>query len=493
MAREIRLSEIAEKSQVRFGTSGARGLVTDMTDEVCYAYTSAFLAHILDAGPRALASRSVVVAGDLRASTERILGAVLRAAKDAGFTAIHAGRIPTPAVALYGMSEGIPAVMVTGSHIPDDRNGIKYYRVEGEILKADEVAILARSLRLPDIFDARGALRDGASVPEVDDEPARTYVRRFAEAWGARTLAGTKLGVYEHSSVARDLLAEILRALGAEVVSLGRAERFVPVDTEAVREQDAKLMARWVKLHGLAAVVSTDGDADRPLVADDLGRVVRGDALGIIAARQLGAEVVVTPVSSNTAVELCGAFRDVRRTRIGSPYVIEEMQKLAAGGARRVAGFEANGGFLTATPFETPAGVITPLPTRDAVIAILAALVAAKGAGEPLSRLVDGLPPRFVVSDRMQDFSRAVANDRLRELRRGGAAAIEEALPGLGSVVTIDATDGLRIVFESREIVHLRPSGNAPELRCYVEADNERRAFELSRHAMDVLETWRDL
>lgn len=492
MPRDVRLSEIADKSQVRFGTSGARGLVTDMTDEVCYAYTSAFLAHVAETTPEPAARREIVVAGDLRASTARILGAVMRAAKDFGYAPIHAGRIPTPAVALYGLAKRIPAVMVTGSHIPDDRNGIKYYRAQGEILKADEIAIMERRVRLPDAFDAQGALREGGELPAVDEQPAREYVARFVGAWPTDALRGMKLGVYEHSSVARELLTEVLRALGADVVTLGRADRFVPVDTEAVREQDAKLMHRWVKLHGLAAVVSTDGDADRPLVADDRGRVVRGDALGILVARQLGAEVVVTPVSSNTAVELCGAFKSVKRTRIGSPYVIEEMLKAAGSGARRVAGFEANGGFLTATSFEAPRGPLSPLPTRDALIAIVAALVAARESGGSLARLVDELPPRHVASDRIRDFPRSLANERLRELRRGGAAAIEEALPGLGAVRSIDTTDGLRIVFDNAEIVHLRPSGNAPELRCYVEAESERRAFELSRHVMDVLDTWRD-
>ena len=64
---------------------------------------------------------------------------------------------------------------------------------------------------------------------------------------------------------------------------------------------------------GLAAIVSTDGDGDRPLVTDATGEVVPGDLLGQITARMLGVEVVVTPVSSNTGAEAGGHFARGKR------------------------------------------------------------------------------------------------------------------------------------------------------------------------------------
>jgi phosphomannomutase len=55
----------------------------------------------------------------------------------------------------------------------------------------------------------------------------------------------------------------------------------------------------------------------------------------------------------------------------------------------------------------------------------------------------------------------------------------------------VDATDGLRITFANQEIVHLRPSGNAPEFRCYTEADSEERAMEINRICLDLVDRLR--
>ena len=134
-ARAVSIAHVMERSGVGFGTSGARGLVSAMTDEVCYLYTRAFLQQLGGSGG---AMDRVAVAGDLRPSTGRIMAAVVQAIRDAGLSPVHCGRIPSPALAWYGLRQGVPSVMVTGSHIPDDRNGIKFNRADGEISKADE-------------------------------------------------------------------------------------------------------------------------------------------------------------------------------------------------------------------------------------------------------------------------------------------------------------------------------------------------------------------
>jgi phosphomannomutase len=112
--------------------------------------------------------------------------------------------------------------------------------------------------------------------------------------------------------------------------------------TSGLRGLVTDLTPALVADHALDALVSTDGDGDRPLLADGEGRVVPGDILDQITAAAVGAEVVVTPVSSNSGFDLSGRFARVIRTKIGSPYVIAGMA--AAGG--RVGGYEANGGFL---------------------------------------------------------------------------------------------------------------------------------------------------
>ncbi len=120
-----------------------------------------------------------------------------------------------------------------------------------------------------------------------------------------------------------------------------------------------------------------------------------------------------------------------------------------------------------------------------------------------LSKIVKDIPPFLMVdghpaeilsrppSDRLKDFPCALAHERIGALSTGGTKAIEAAFPQLGAVQSIDETDGLRIAFVSGDIVHLRPSGNAPELRCYVEADSQSRAVALLDRCLADLEGWR--
>jgi len=479
-----------DRSGVAFGTSGARGLVVAMTDEVCYTYTRGFLQYLerereLQRGAR------VAVAGDLRSSTPRIMRAVMKAIEDHGSIPVNAGRVPTPAVALYGFEQKIPSIMVTGSHIPDDRNGIKFYRSKSELLKRDEPGMKEQVVELPPDFDANGATLQSAHrlEPTVLTDIERRYVQRYFDAFGEGALSGARVGLFEHSAVGRDLVFEILTGLGAHVTRLGRSEAFIPVDTEAIRGEDVASAARWANEHQFDTIVSTDGDSDRPLVSDERGKWLRGDIAGIVTAKFLGATFVATPVSCNTAVEKSGAFRRVARTRIGSPYVIEAMNG-ALGGSEKVVGYEANGGFLTATDFDL-AGRLPALPTRDAVIVHLSVLLSARRAQTSISRLLSSLPQRFTASDRLEDFPTALSKERIGALAQGGPEAVTAAFPAFGEVANVSTVDGLRVTFTSDEVVHLRPSGNAPELRCYTEAGSEQRAVELNAQALTVLRGWR--
>ena len=103
----------------KFGTSGLRGLVTELTPDLVGAYTRAFLT----ACPT---GNAVHVGWDLRASSPDIAASVIDAITTAGLSAIIDGPLPTPALALASLGAGNSAVMITGSHIPADRNGLKF-------------------------------------------------------------------------------------------------------------------------------------------------------------------------------------------------------------------------------------------------------------------------------------------------------------------------------------------------------------------------------
>lgn len=473
----MKLFEIVAQSGVAFGTSGARGLVSAMSDDVCAAYTQSFLSAVAED------AAEIVLGHDLRPSSPAIAQACACAIREAGKKVIFVGALPTPAVAYYASLRRAPAIVVTGSHIPFDRNGIKFYRVDGEITKADEAMMLTSEV-VPSLSHQQ------MDLPVVLSEAADAYVERYLKVFGADALLGTRVAVYEHSSVARDLLKNLLSAMGATVISLGRTETFVPIDTEAVRPEDVEQARVWAHAYGFDAIVSTDGDADRPLIGDENGNWLRGDVVGVLCAQALNADIVVTPVSSNSVAEKCESFDKVIRTRIGSPYVIAAMEEAVrserAGSV--VAGYEANGGFLLGSDVEIGQGTLRALPTRDAALPMLTLLATAARLGLPLSELSKTLPDRFTASDRIQNFPAAVSRKLLEVLATDKTMASHVMGPESGAVVSQDLTDGLRVTFESGEVVHLRPSGNAPELRCYAEAGNEQKAWVLCRTCLARVE-----
>lgn len=476
MEQQLRIKDLMDTSGVRFGTSGARGQVAAMTPEVCFAYTLAFLQVL---APQK--GSQVAVGIDLRPSSPAIAQACLAAVSVAGLKAVYCGPLPTPALAFYAQEQGIPAIMVTGSHIPFDRNGIKFYRSDGEITKGDEVAIAGAKVAVPQPIPLR-------LLPEADRCAVDLYLERYLAFFPPRFLAGMRLGFYEHSSVARDLLGRLLEAFGAEVISLGRTDQFVPIDTEAVSDADVARARAWAREHAFDAIISTDGDADRPLIGDEHGDWLRGDIVGLLCAQALGVTALATPVSCNTAIEQCGAFAQVVRTRIGSPYVIDGMAQLARSGAQRVAGFEANGGFLLGSAIEQDGRRLASLPTRDATLPILALLALARSRGVPLSQLAISLPQRFTASDRIQNFATETSGRLLAAFAASGPTVAELFGDLCGAVVAQDQTDGLRITFANGEIVHLRRSGNAPELRCYAESVAPSRSQQLAKEALQRIE-----
>jgi len=212
-----------------------------------------------------------------------------------------------------------------------------------------------------------------------------------------------------------------------------------------------------------------------------------------LCAKFLEADSVSTPVSCNTAVEKSGWFKKIRRTKIGSPFVVASMLEATAAGAQRVVGYEANGGFLLNSEIKTDGASggrkLRSLPTRDAVIVILGILLLARARKQKISGLLNSLPARFTASDRLKNFATEKSRAILAGFDSGSEAndklALEKVFGGLcGKVAALDRTDGLRIVFANAEILHLRPSGNAPEFRCYAEAETEKRAREITAGAL---------
>ena len=458
---------------LKFGTSGVRGLVVDLQGQPARQYVLAFLRHLRASGQ--MQDGRVLVGYDLRPSSPAIAQDCLNAIAFAGFVPVDCGPVPTPALALQSMSTGSAAVMITGSHIPADRNGLKFYKPAGEVSKTDEQGIVAKltTETVPD-------------TPFADtNEHVSTlgaYRDRCVNLLPANALSGLRIGIFEHSTVSRDLMGEVLSALGAETVSLGRSDTFVPVDTEAFGDALFAPLTGWVREHHLDAIVSADGDADRPLLMDGQGAFVRGDALGLMAAKFFRARAVVTPVTSNSAIERTGFFEEVVRTRVGSPFVVAGMEE--AGDS--VVGFEANGGTFVGTGFAIAGVPLAPLPTRDAILPVLAALALARAENCTLAEYVARLPLQVAMADRLQEVPGERSSELLRRLEIDPDFASGLFSPNV--IAQVNSIDGLQFHLKGGETVHFRASGNAPELRCYVEAQTPDKAKGLLGWAMTALE-----
>jgi phosphomannomutase len=540
--------------ELRFGTSGRRGDVVHLTQLEIYVNAIAELAYLQELPESKggiVRGEEFYFASDLRPSSTsyvaeqggrgEIAQAIERALQDSGMRPVYLGRIPTPALACFALSRHRGSMMITGSHIPFNRNGYKTNTSKGELLKEHEKPIgdvvlqVRRRLYAQPFaespFNERGLFKTGHRDLPIENPLAREeYIQRYTQFFDGLTLSGKKLLVYQQSAVGRDLIVDLLRIVGAEVIAAGRSDTFVPIDTENIDAGQLAIIQtladQAIEIHGpLFAVVSMDGDSDRPLVLglDPITSRVEffgGDLVGMIAAEYLRADAVVVPISCNDGIDR-GKLANVLepKTRIGSPYVIAGMEAAGRKNRKAICGWEANGGFLTGSDIERSGRVLTALPTRDAILPILCTLFSAKENGLSLSALFAGLPRRFSRAALLPRFPRAVSQQiigrfsptdpEIQDVRfqRGKTIATNNAggelLPAepqthefeairrdLESFFTLDLgfcpiaglnyIDGVRVVFENADVAHLRPSGNADELRIYAVANTPERAEEIT-------------
>ena len=537
--------------QPGFGTSGVRALVTDLTDLEIYCLTMGTLVYftnnnLLVCKEPSKDSIKIPVACDLRPSSERLTRATVKAILECGYQAEYLGALPTPALTCYALNQGVASFMITGSHIPLDRNGQKANRCDGEVMKSDEQGIVSEVNKIRDMllngstdqsfFDQYGMLKadQKPSLPKASNAAEQHYLQRYASVFPAQALVGLRIVFFEYSAVGRDLLPTILRNAGADVICIGRSDEFFPIDTEALSDQHLDELLQIVlearaKYGRIDALVSTDGDSDRPLViaveekidSSICPRFIPGDLLGLLVTDYLSVDSISVPISSNPAIQQYFENQQipVRFTRIGSPYVIEAMQQAKFEGSNSIVAWEANGGYLTGSDLPLNTGVIDALPTRDAMLPILCLLHASVQKQQSLCEMVDELPAWYGKAGLLDDFPRLSSSAMIEQLTPAHDSTIcvvqfaaeritlldvdnqiishypvhsaevssmvnakrvlESVFSkqfGFGLLTQINCLDGLRCYFENDEIAHIRPSGNAPQLRIYAYARTQSRS-----------------
>jgi phosphoglucosamine mutase len=435
-----------------FGTDGIRGVAgRDLTAELACSLGAAAV-HVL--GRHGGDHPVVVVGRDTRASGDMLEAALAAGVCSAGGSVLLAGVQTTPGVAFLTTAFGANAgAMISASHNPPEDNGIKFFSRDG--------------YKLPDALEdeMEAALgeptgrAEGVAIGRIHPVPdaRERYVDHLVGA-AAAPLSGMRIVVDCANGSASGIAPEALRWLGGEVHVLADEPdgRNINVGVGAMHPE---VVAAEVVRLGADAGVAHDGDADRALFADANGNVVDGDqvlaacAVAFKEAGRLVGDTVVTTVMANLgfrrAMEEAGI--EVRTTRVGDRYVLEEMLRTGA-----VLGGEQSGHVIFSDHATTGDGVLT---------AIVFLSLAAK-AGVTVADL----------AARMQRYPQVLVNVTVRD-----RAALESASEVTEAVAAAEAALG------DRGRVLVRSSGTEPLVRVMVEADTEGAAHAHADAIADVI------
>ncbi|WP_420451242.1 phosphoglucosamine mutase [Ilumatobacter sp.] len=418
---------------MRFGTDGVRGVAhTELT--------TAFAEHLARSAATVLggaACREVVVGGDTRESTPAFEDAVTRGFRAAGLDVVRLGVAPTPLVAHEARRRGAMGAVVSASHNGYRDNGIKLFAPGGTKL-ADDVQELIES----ELARSAPTPPDAERVGEVSTtHDVRAYVDHVLSALEGRSLEGMRVVLDVANGAAHSVAPQVLRRAGAEVVVV--ADR---PDGRNINDGCGATVPGFAASHvertGADAGIALDGDADRLIALDHLGRVVDGDHVLAICAEdlrdrgRLRDDTVVVTVMSNLGFRLAMEDAGIRvvETRVGDRYVLEA---LAAGGYSL--GGEQSGHVVFPELATTGDGVLTALVLLDVVAR----------SGRPLAEVarsaMTSLPQVLVnvaVGERVPDVAERLAAE---------VGRVESELAGTGRVL-------------------LRASGTEPLIRVMVEA-----------------------
>jgi phosphoglucosamine mutase len=412
-----------------FGTDGIRGVAGEfpLTRESAYLIGRA-LGHDLIRGNT---KARVIIGQDTRESSRWIADHVWQGLESVGVEVRSAGVITTPGVAYLARSQRFDAgVVVSASHNPWTDNGIKVFSGDGyKLPDAHELAIEKEIFTL---------LQDSAALPAADlataasslpgDAALRQAYVRWLAAGTTADLSRLRVAVDCANGAAAVEAPELFRALKVQATFLHASP-----DGKNINEQCGALhpesVARFVRERQgqFDLGVTFDGDADRALFSDTQGRVVNGDAVLFVAAREMQARgtlanaTVVATTMSNMGLEVAlkGCGMQMLRANVGDKYVLEEMQRVKA-----TLGGEQSGHILFRDGDAT---------TGDGLLTALRVMEIMVGSGKSLAELAGNL----------NVFPQTIRNVRVREkipfaqipAVHEAISAAERELDGKGRVV----------------------------------------------------------
>ena len=360
-----------------FGTDGIRGVAGQPPlDPPTIHAVGLAVAHHLGRDHRDQPPR-VLIGQDTRESSDWIAATLAAGLAAAGATVESAGVITTPAVAFLARAHSFAAgIVISASHNPWQDNGIKLFGPDGyKLPDATELAIEAeifRHLGAPGL-DSETWDRTAAEPPPINQADRAEYIRFLLTAVPGLSLDGRRLVVDcangAASAIAPQLFAELNSNGGGEVLLTHASPNGRNIN-EHCGALHPEIVAAEVAKHKASMGITFDGDADRALFADENGKVVNGDAVLLLAARDLAAHgllanrTVVATTMSNMGLEAALKRAEIKMLRapVGDKYVLEQM--LATGAAL---GGEQSGHIIFSGRSTTGDGLLTALLLLDIV------------------------------------------------------------------------------------------------------------------------------
>ena len=294
-----------------FGTDGVRGVVgVDLTPELVERLGWAVTTWS-DGG-------SVFLGRDTRGSGPELEGAFSRGVVAAGGSALLAGVLPTPAVALLAQDLG---AVISASHNPPEYNGVKFFDEGGQKLTDESEEEIEALLDAP---PADGVPR--GTVTRVEDATAR-YLEHVVGKFGS-DLSGLRLGVDCANGAYSEIAPQAFEGLGAGAAVIGAEPDGENINVGCGATDLAKL-ASLVREQGLDLGVAFDGDGDRMLAVDETGAPLDGDQIVAILALHLGVDLVAVTSMTNLGFHRLMEEHGIRvvTTDVGDRYVLEALRR----------------------------------------------------------------------------------------------------------------------------------------------------------------------
>jgi phosphomannomutase/phosphoglucomutase len=440
-------------SRKLFGTNGIRGVVNkELTPEMAIKVASSIGTFF--------GKKNLLVGHDARTSGPMLAKAVIAGLTATGCNVFFAGMAPTPALqyAIKNHCMG-GGVIITASHNPPEYNGIKVIWNDGiEISHEQETEIENIYFENKPVFAEWDKLGAKHELAVVNDE----YIEAVKKHVNISEIAEKHYHVVVDAanSVGSLTAPRLLRELGCKVTTINaNIDGTFPGRLPEPRPENLKELAITVKAVGADLGVAFDGDADRSIFVAENGEIYWGDKTFALIEKHFLIEnpnaKLVTPVSSSTLVkDVAEAYKgEIVWTKVGSVTVSQTMKEVKA-----KLGGEENGGV-----FYGPHQAV-----RDGAMTTALILGIMAKTGEKLSKLIAEQPQYFLEKGKVEcpeDKKEKVLKKLLEQVKGANISTI----------------DGVKIWFEDKSAILVRPSGTEPVYRLYAEAKNQEKALKLIR------------